>query len=77
MIKAIFIVGPTASGKTALSINIAKKFGGEIISADSMQLSVVFILHLPLLMRKKNAVYRIICLNFWSLMKNIQLQIML
>ena len=38
MIKAIFIVGPTASGKTALSINIAKKFGGEIIPADSMQL---------------------------------------
>lgn len=38
MIKAIFIVGPTASGKTALSIDIAKKFGGEIISADSMQI---------------------------------------
>ena len=38
MIKTIFIVGPTASGKTALSIEIAKKFGGEIISADSMQI---------------------------------------
>lgn len=38
MIKAIFIVGPTASGKTKLSIDIAKAFGGEIISADSMQL---------------------------------------
>lgn len=37
-IKAIFIVGPTASGKTALSIEIAKRFGGEIISADSMQI---------------------------------------
>ena len=36
--KVIFIVGPTASGKTALSIAIAKKFGGEIISADSMQI---------------------------------------
>ena len=36
--KAIFIVGPTASGKTALSIEIAKRFGGEIISADSMQI---------------------------------------
>ena len=31
------IVGPTASGKTALSIQIAKKFGAEIVSADSMQ----------------------------------------
>ena len=38
MIKTVFIVGPTASGKTSLSIEIAKKFGGEIISADSMQI---------------------------------------
>ncbi len=38
MIKAIFIVGPTASGKTAVSIELAKRFGGEIISADSMQI---------------------------------------
>ena len=35
--KVIAIVGPTASGKTALSINIAKKFNGEVISADSRQ----------------------------------------
>ncbi len=38
MIKAVFIVGPTASGKTALSIEIAKRFSGEIVSADSMQI---------------------------------------
>ena len=38
MIKAVFIVGPTASGKTSLSIEIAKKFGGEIVCADSMQI---------------------------------------
>lgn len=38
MIKAIFIVGPTASGKTKASIEIAKLFAGEIISADSMQI---------------------------------------
>ena len=31
------IVGPTASGKTALSVEAAKRLGGEIISADSMQ----------------------------------------
>ena len=37
-IKTIFIVGPTASGKTALSIELAKKFGGEIVCADSMQI---------------------------------------
>ena len=34
----IIICGPTASGKTALSINLAKKINGEIISADSMQI---------------------------------------
>ena len=31
----IVIVGPTASGKTGLSIKLAKEFNGEIISADS------------------------------------------
>ena len=35
--KAIAIVGPTASGKTALSITLAQHFGGEVISADSRQ----------------------------------------
>ncbi len=37
-IPIIAIVGPTASGKTELSIEIAKKFSGEIISVDSMQI---------------------------------------
>ncbi len=37
-IKTVFVVGPTASGKTALGIDIAKSFAGEIISADSMQI---------------------------------------
>lgn len=36
--KVIVIVGPTASGKTTLSIELAKKIKGEIISADSMQI---------------------------------------
>lgn len=36
--KVIAIVGPTASGKTSLSVEIAKSFGGEVISADSMQI---------------------------------------
>ncbi|MBI5273638.1 MAG: tRNA (adenosine(37)-N6)-dimethylallyltransferase MiaA [Chlamydiales bacterium] len=35
--KIIVIAGPTASGKTALSLKIAKALDGEIISADSMQ----------------------------------------
>ena len=36
--KVIVICGPTASGKTALSIELAKKINGEIVSADSMQM---------------------------------------
>lgn len=36
--KLIVVAGPTASGKTALGIEIAKAVGGEIISADSMQI---------------------------------------
>ncbi len=36
--KVIVICGPTASGKTALSIELAKKINGEIISCDSMQI---------------------------------------
>ena len=36
--KVIVIAGPTASGKTALSIEIAKRINGEIISSDSMQI---------------------------------------
>lgn len=35
--KLIAVVGPTASGKSALAIEIAKETGGEIISCDSMQ----------------------------------------
>lgn len=37
MSKLIVILGPTASGKSALSIKLAKKFNGEIVSADSRQ----------------------------------------
>ena len=33
----IILTGPTAVGKTALSIKLASEIGGEIISADSMQ----------------------------------------
>lgn len=34
----IVVAGPTASGKTSLAIEIAKRFDGEIVSADSMQI---------------------------------------
>lgn len=38
MENVICIVGPTASGKTGLAIELAKKIDGEVISADSMQI---------------------------------------
>jgi len=38
MKKIISVVGPTASGKTALSIGLAKEFNAEIVSVDSMQI---------------------------------------
>ncbi len=37
-IPVIAVVGPTASGKTALAVEIAGRYDGEIISADSMQI---------------------------------------
>ena len=36
--KIVVVAGPTASGKTALGIALAKDFNGEIVSADSMQI---------------------------------------
>ena len=36
--KVVVIVGPTASGKTKLSIELAKRINGEIVSCDSMQI---------------------------------------
>lgn len=38
MMKITAVTGPTASGKTALALEIAERFNGEIISCDSMQI---------------------------------------
>ena len=38
MNKVIVITGPTATGKTALSVRLAQEIGGEIVSADSIQI---------------------------------------
>ncbi len=38
MNRVIVVCGPTASGKTALAVELAKLYGGEVISADSMQI---------------------------------------
>jgi tRNA dimethylallyltransferase len=36
--KIVVICGPTGSGKTAVAIDLARRFGGEIVGADSMQI---------------------------------------
>ena len=36
--KIVCVVGPTACGKTTLGVELAKKFCGEVVSADSMQI---------------------------------------
>ena len=36
--KQVFLMGPTASGKSQLAIKLAQHFNGEIINADSMQI---------------------------------------
>jgi tRNA dimethylallyltransferase len=38
MTRALLIMGPTASGKSALALALAERLGGEIVNADSMQL---------------------------------------
>ena len=37
MIPAVLLMGPTASGKSALAFQLAQRFGGEIVSVDSAQ----------------------------------------
>ncbi|MEG2038997.1 MAG: isopentenyl transferase family protein, partial [Oscillospiraceae bacterium] len=37
-IPVIGVVGPTASGKTKLAIELCKRYNGEVVSADSMQI---------------------------------------
>jgi len=36
-VKAIFVLGPTASGKTAVALHLAERFPVEIVSVDSAQ----------------------------------------
>lgn len=36
--RIICVVGPTATGKTKMGVALAKRFGGEVVSVDSMQI---------------------------------------
>ena len=37
-IPVVAVIGPTASGKSDLAVEICRHFGGEVVSADSMQI---------------------------------------
>lgn len=56
----VVLTGPTAVGKTELSIQLAKAIGGEIISADSMQVYKYMDIGSAKSHRKKWMVYVII-----------------
>jgi tRNA dimethylallyltransferase len=43
-IPVVVILGATGSGKSKLGIEIARKFGGELLSADSMQVSLYILI---------------------------------
>jgi len=58
--KIIVILGPTASGKSDLAIAIAKKFNGEIISADSRQVYREMDIGTGKVPRDKNTKYKIL-----------------
>ena len=36
--RVLCVVGPTASGKTKMAVALARRFGGEVVSVDSMQI---------------------------------------
>ena len=38
MARPIAIIGPTGTGKSGLALDIAERIGGEVISADAMQM---------------------------------------
>ena len=44
--KIIVIVGPTAVGKTALAIEVAQRFNGEVVSGDSQQVYRLSLIHI-------------------------------
>lgn len=64
--KLVVILGPTASGKSALGIALAKKFNGEIISADSRQVYRGLNLASGKIIKKEMAGIRHHCLDIAS-----------
>ena len=59
-IPLLVIAGPTASGKTACAVELAKIYDGEIVSADSMQIYKGLSIALQSLPKRKCRVCHII-----------------
>jgi 2-phosphoglycerate kinase len=53
-VPVIVILGATGCGKSKLGIEIARRFGGEIISADSMQVSVYIFIYIDFILMGGN-----------------------
>lgn len=51
--RVICVVGPTATGKTKMGVALAKRFGGEVVSVDSMQIYRGMTIGTPLPRRRK------------------------
>jgi tRNA dimethylallyltransferase len=73
MDKVFVILGPTSSGKTSLSLNLSKKYDGEIVSADSRQIYKFMDLgtgKVPVTSKKKivkgDFVWKIDNINIWG-----------
>lgn len=49
-VPVIVVCGATGTGKSKLGIEIAQRYGGQVISADSMQVDVVYIYTFDLLL---------------------------
>jgi 2-phosphoglycerate kinase len=53
-VPVIVILGATGCGKSKLGIEIARRFGGEIISADSMQVSMYIFIYIDFILSGGN-----------------------
>ena len=64
MEKVIVVIGPTSVGKTKMGVALAKKFNGEVISGDSMQIYKQMDIGTASHRRRKRRYYSSLCRYF-------------